>query len=55
MRTLQVAVFVLGVGAFLASALFIGQGIGDTLWRTGVAAMLIDAVCTRLWPAGRNP
>lgn len=54
MRTLQVAIFILGVVAFLASALFIGQGVGDTFWRTGVAVMLIDAVCTRLWPTGKN-
>jgi hypothetical protein len=54
MRLLQVAIFIAGVVAFLGSAVFIGQGTGDTLWRTGVAAMLIDAIFMRLWP-GKSP
>jgi hypothetical protein len=49
MRTLQVVLFAFGVLAFLASAAFIGDDMGDTLWRTGVAAMLIDLVCIKLW------
>jgi hypothetical protein len=51
MRNLQFGIFVLGVVSFLASAFFVGQGMGDTLWRVGVAAMLVDLVCLRLWPA----
>ena len=54
MRNLQVAIFILGVLSFLAAVAFIGQEMGDILWRLGVAAMLIDAVCTRLWPAGKS-
>jgi hypothetical protein len=54
MRTAQVVIFWLGVLAFVSSAFFIGQGMGDTLWRVGVAAMMTDFVCTRLWPAPRN-
>jgi hypothetical protein len=53
MRNLQIAIFILGVLAFLGSAAFIGLGMGDTLWRTGVAAMLVDAIFTRLWPGGK--
>ncbi len=51
MRNLQVAVFIVGVLSFLASALFVGQGMGDTLWRAGVAAMLTDLAWTAVWPA----
>jgi len=54
MRNLQVAIFVLGVLCFLAAVAFVGQDTGDTLWRAGVAAMLVDAVCTRLWPGGKG-
>ena len=55
MRNLQVAVFIVGALSFLASALFVGQGMGDTLWRAGVAAMLTDLTWTVIWPAkGRS-
>jgi hypothetical protein len=54
MRNLQVAIFIIGVLAFLGSAVFIGQSMGDTLWRAGVAAMLIDAIFTRLWPVSKH-
>jgi len=50
MRNAQVAVFVLGILSFLLSVLFIGQGLGDTLWRAGVGAMLTDLVFIRLRP-----
>jgi hypothetical protein len=50
MRNLQVGLFIVGILAFLASALFIGQGTGDDLWRTGVAAMFTDLACAALWP-----
>jgi hypothetical protein len=53
MRIVQVVIFTLGVLSFLAAALFIGQETGDTLWRVGVAAMLIDLVCTKLWPCAK--
>ena len=51
MRNLQVAIFIVGVLAFFASAFFIGQGMGDTLWRVGIAAMLVDLAWAALWPA----
>jgi preprotein translocase subunit SecF len=54
MRTVQVAIFAIGVLSFLASVLFIGQDTGDTLWRAGVAALLVDLVCVRLYPTVRN-
>jgi len=49
MRTIQVVIFAIGVLSFLISALYIGQEMGDTLWRVGVAAMLIDLAYMRLW------
>lgn len=54
MRSLQVALFVLGAASFLAAAFFIGQGMGDTLWRLGVAAMLTELACIRLWPSAKR-
>ena len=54
MRQFQVFLFGAGVLAFLGSACFIGSNMGDTLWRTGVAVMLGDLVCMRLWPP-RHP
>jgi hypothetical protein len=54
MRTLQIGILSLGVLSFLVAALFIGQGMGDTLWRAGVGALLIDLVCIKLWPSGKT-
>ncbi len=51
MRFLQVGLFLVGVVAFLAAIFFIGSDTGNTLWRAGVALLLIDIVCLRLWPA----
>jgi hypothetical protein len=51
MRNLQAAIFIVGVASFLASALFAGQEMGDTLWRAGVAAMLTTLTLRALWPA----
>ena len=51
MRNFQKGLFGLGVLSYIAAILFIGQQMGDTLWRAGVAIMLTDIVCTRLWPA----
>lgn len=50
MRTFQVVMFVLGIVSFLAAVPFVGQDMGNTLWRAGVAIMLIDLVCAKLWP-----
>ena len=50
MRYIQVIVFVVGLAAFLAALFFVGNETGDTLWRVGVAAVLLDVVCILLWP-----
>jgi hypothetical protein len=50
MRALQVVIFCIGVLSFLVAIFFIGAEMGDTLWRTGMAFLLIDLVCVKLWP-----
>jgi hypothetical protein len=50
MRALQVALCVVAAVVFVASAAFVGSVAGDALWRAGVAALLLDAVCIMLWP-----
>lgn len=49
MRSLQVALFVIGVVCLVVSAFFAGGGMGDTLWRAGVAVLLSDLVLMGLW------
>lgn len=53
MRVLQITLFCVGVAAFLAAAFFIGSDTGNTLWRVGVAMLLIDVVCLLLWPGSK--
>jgi len=50
MRSLQILLFFLGLIAFIAAIFFIGSADGDTLWRAGIAVILLDAVFIRLWP-----
>lgn len=50
MRFVQLLVFFVGLAAFLAAGFFAGTSTGDTLWRVGVAALLLDVVCIMLWP-----
>lgn len=52
MRSLQIVLFIVGLAAFIAALAFIGEETGDTLWRAGVAVLLLDVVCMMLWPAG---
>jgi hypothetical protein len=53
MRYVQITVFVLALAALVAATFFIGEDTGDTMWRIGVAVLLIDVVCIMLWP--RSP
>lgn len=53
MRSLQIILFVIGLLAFVSAIFFIGAETGETLWRTGVAALLVDVVCLMLWPSSR--
>ena len=50
MRKFQIVLFVLGFAAFISSIFFIGTQDGDTAWRFGVAVLLLDLVCIKLWP-----
>ena len=54
MRYLQIVGFVLGLVAFLASALYTGQQMGDTLWKVGVAFMLSVITLVLLWPTTKK-
>jgi len=49
MRQAQVGIFALGLASFLVAVFFMGQTMGDILWRAGVAAMLVDMVSMKLW------
>jgi len=50
MRAIQVVLFAAGVICFAAALFFVGQVAGDALWRAGVAFLLIDVACAKLWP-----
>jgi len=51
MRLLQVTLFIFALVAFVAATFFAGTEMGDILWRAGVAVLLLDLVCLKLWPA----
>jgi hypothetical protein len=48
MRILQVALFEIGLVAFIAALFFIGSENGDMLWRAGLAVLLVDLVYIKL-------
>jgi len=50
MRKFQITLFVLAALSFIAAAVCTGSLIGDALWRAGVALLLGDLVCLKLWP-----
>ncbi len=50
MRRVQVGLFVLALLLLVAALAFVGGVVGDALWRAGIAALLVDLVCLRLWP-----
>jgi hypothetical protein len=50
MRYLQILVFALGLAALITAIFFVGTDTGLSLWRAGVAILLIDVVCIMLWP-----
>jgi len=51
MRILQFVLFGIGALAFLSAAFFIGTDDGNSLWKIGIAMLLLDVVCILLWPA----
>jgi len=54
MRQLQIALFILGAASMVAAAFFIGDDMGDILWRLGIAFLFLDAVCIMLWPSAKR-
>jgi len=51
MKILQFVLFGIGFLAFLSAAFFIGTEDGNSLWKIGIAMLLLDVVCILLWPA----
>jgi hypothetical protein len=54
MGILEKGLFILGIGAFVASAVTAGTLLGDIFWRAGIATLLTDLVLIQLWPAGNG-
>ena len=54
MRQLQMTVFMLGAASLIASAFGIGSDFGETLYKTGIALLLLDVVCIPLWPSAKH-
>lgn len=54
MGILEKGLFVLGIAAFVVSAVTAGTVLGDIFWRAGIAALLTDLVVIQLWPARRG-
>jgi hypothetical protein len=54
MRNAQVGLFVFALLCLVAAVSFIGHDTGDTLWRAGLAVLLIDLVAIQLWPSPKR-
>ena len=50
MRNLQIVLFVIAALSFIIAVFFAGTEMGDILWRAGIAILLLDVVCIKLWP-----
>jgi len=50
-RKIQIILFWLGALSFIAAAFCTGTVAGDALWRAGMAVLLGDLVCMKLWPS----
>jgi hypothetical protein len=55
MRQLQMTIFILGAASLILSAFGIGKDFGETLYKTGIAILLLDVACTQLWPSAKRP
>ncbi len=55
MRRFQIALFVLGTASMIGAAFGIGKDFGDTLFKAGIAFLLVDVVCMQLWPSAKRP
>ena len=54
MRQFQIVMFILGAAALIASAFGIGKDFGETLYKTGIAFLLLDVVCLLFWPSAKR-
>lgn len=54
MRWFQIALFMIGTASMIGSAFGLGRSLGETLFNTGIAFLLIDLVCTQLWPSANT-
>jgi hypothetical protein len=54
MRKLQITIFILGAASLIVSAIGIGPHYGETLYKTGIALLLLDIVCIQLWPSEKR-
>jgi hypothetical protein len=50
MKSLQLLLFAAAVVSFVAALFFIGDDMGETLWRAGMAILFVDTVSLMLWP-----
>ncbi len=50
MKNLQLLLFSVAVVLFVAALFFIGNDMGETLWRAGMAILFVDTVSLMLWP-----
>ncbi len=55
MRWFQIAMFVLGTASMIGAAFGIGKDFGETLFKAGIAFLLIDVMCIQLWPSAKRP
>ena len=49
MRYFQIILFFIAALVFILSLFFIGDVVGDVLWRAGIAILLFDVVFIMLW------
>ncbi len=50
MKNLKLFLFAAAVMSFVAALFFIGNDMGETLWRAGMAILFVDTVSLMLWP-----
>ena len=55
MRQMQIAILFWALAAFIGALLNIGNEMGETLWRGGMAGLVIDIVLIMLWPGKNTP
>lgn len=49
MRYFQIILFFIAIIVYILSLFYIGDIVGDVLWRVGTAILLFDIACIMLW------